>query len=69
MQLDHIKRRLKRDLLKDGLILITTRESSRDYWDLGRYAVIDSCWLLVERDVDVHDLARQRNLLPAEAPM
>ncbi len=64
MQFNYIKQRLKQDLLKDGLILITTRESSRDYWDLGRYSVMDSRRLLVERDIDVHDLARQRGLLP-----
>lgn len=66
MQLDYIKRRLKRDLLNNGLILITTRESSRDYWDLGRYSVTDSRRLLVERDIDIYDLARKRDLLPAE---
>ena len=41
MQLNYIKRRLKRDLLKNGLILLTTRESSRDYWDLGRYSIMN----------------------------
>lgn len=66
MQFDYIKRCLKRDLLNDGLILITTRESSRDYWDLGRYAVMDSRRLLVERDIDVYDMARERGLLPAQ---
>ncbi len=66
---DCIKRRLKRDLFKDGLILITTRESSRDYWDLGRYSIIDDCMHLVERDVDIYDLARERGLLPAQALM
>jgi hypothetical protein len=64
---DYIKRRLKRDLFKDGLILITTRESSRDYWDLGRYSIIDDRMHLVERDVDVYDLAKERGLLPAQA--
>jgi hypothetical protein len=66
MQLDYIKRRLKRDLLNNGLILITTRESSRDYWDLGRYSVTDSRRLLVERDIDIYDFARERGLLPPE---
>jgi hypothetical protein len=64
---DCIKRRLKRDLFKDGLILITTRESSRDYWDLGRYSIIDDRLHLVERDVDIYDLAKERGLLPAQA--
>ena len=65
MQFDYIKRCLKRDLLKDGLILVTTRVTSRDFWELGRYSVIDGSRLLVARDVDVHDLARERGLLPA----
>jgi hypothetical protein len=69
MQFDYIKRRLKRDLLNDGLILITTRESSRDYWNLGRYSVMDSRRLLVERDVDIYDSARERGLLPAQEPI
>jgi hypothetical protein len=66
MQFDYVKRRLKRDLLNDGLILITTRESSRDYWNLGRYAVMDSRRLMVERDIDIYDSARERGLLPAQ---
>jgi hypothetical protein len=69
MQFDYIKQRLKRHLFKDGLILITTRESSRDYWDLGRYSIIDDRRHLVERDIDIYDLARERGLLPAQALM
>lgn len=69
MYFNYVKRRLKRDLLKDGLILITTRESSRDYWNLGRYSVMDSRRLLMERDIDVFGLARQRGLLPAQESM
>jgi hypothetical protein len=69
MYFDYVKRQLKHDLLKDGLILITTRESSRDYWDVGRYSVIDSRRLMVERDIDIYDLARERGLLPAQESM
>jgi hypothetical protein len=69
MQFEFVKRCLKRDLLKDGLILVTTREASRDYWDLGRYAIIDDRRHLVERDIDIYDLARERGLLPAQALM
>ncbi len=65
MQFEFVKRCLKRDLLKDGLILVTTREASSDYWDLGRYSIIDDRRHLVERDVDIYDLARDRGLLPA----
>jgi hypothetical protein len=65
MDFDFVKRCLKRDLLKNGLILVTTRETSRDYWDLGRYSIMDGRRLLVERDVDVYDMARTRGLLLA----
>jgi|LauGreDrversion4_2_1035121.scaffolds.fasta_scaffold4823284_1 hypothetical protein len=67
MKFEFVKRCLKRDLLKDGLILVTTREASRDYWDLGRYSIIDDRRHLVERDVDIYDLAKERGLLPAQA--
>jgi hypothetical protein len=69
MQFDYVKRRLKRDLLNDGLILITTRESSRDYWDLGRYSIMDSRRLMMERDIDIYATARERGLLPAQESM
>jgi hypothetical protein len=69
MKFEFVKRCLKRDLLKGGMILVTTREASRDYWDLGRYSIIDDRRNLVERDVDIYDLARERGLLPAQALM
>ena len=69
MQLNYIKRRLKRDLLKNGLILLTTRESSRDYWDLGRYSIMDGQRRLVARDIDVYDMARKRGLFPTQKLM
>jgi hypothetical protein len=64
MKESNIRQRLKRDLLKDGLILQTTSVTSRDFWQLGRYSVIDRSRLLIASDIDIAELARERGLLP-----
>jgi hypothetical protein len=64
MKENNIKQRLKRDLRKDGLILLTTSETSRDFWQVGRHSVIDSSRLLIASDIDVAELAWERGLLP-----
>ena len=56
-------KRVKRSLNKDGLTLVTTRRDSRDFWQMGRYAVIDFTRVLIEADADLSKLACQRGLI------
>jgi|LauGreDrversion4_2_1035121.scaffolds.fasta_scaffold1501658_1 hypothetical protein len=63
MTLEALIKRVKRSLNKDGLTLVTTRRDSRDFWQMGRYAVIDYTRVLVEADADLSKLAGQRGLI------
>ena len=63
MNIETLKRRLNRSLKKEGLTLVTTRRDSRDFWQMGRYALIDGERMLVQSDVDLWELARLRELI------
>lgn len=63
MKFQLLMKRLKRDLKKDGFFLVTTRRNSRDFWQMGRYAVVNNNKLLVEADVNLCELAVRRELI------
>ena len=63
MSTEALIKRLKRSLKKGGLTLVTTRRDSRDFCQMGRYAVIDGRRMLIHADVDLLELAYQRGLI------
>ncbi len=63
MSTEALIKRLKRSLKKGELTLVTTRRDSRDFWQMGRYAVVDGRRMLIHADVDLLELAYQRGLI------
>ena len=46
-------------LLPRYALIRKCRESSKDFWSYGSYFMVDSSNCLVERDVDINEVAKQ----------